>query len=95
MVVKRIVPRPEAVRLCELRSEKRAHLNMSLCLKMLNTSAQWSVLRHGSRVFGLLGKATPFGLSSFTRQDIPRAHALADEMGQANLVAAIRLSSTS
>jgi hypothetical protein len=54
---------------------------MALCLKMLNTSAQWSVLRHGSRVFGLLGKATPFGLSSFTRQDIPRAWALTAEYG--------------
>jgi hypothetical protein len=54
---------------------------MALCLKMLNTSAQWSVLRHGSRVFGLLGKATPFGLSSFTRQDIPRAWALTAEFG--------------
>ena len=48
---------------------------------MLNTSAQWSVLRHGSRVFGLLGKATPFGLSSFTRNDISRAWALTAEFG--------------
>ena len=48
---------------------------------MLNTSAQWSVLRHGSRVFGLLGKATPFGLSSFTRHDVARAWALTAEYG--------------
>jgi hypothetical protein len=48
---------------------------------MLNTSAQWSVLRHGARVFGLLGKATPFGLSSFTRQDIGRSWALTAEFG--------------
>jgi hypothetical protein len=54
---------------------------MPQSLKMLNTSAQWSVLRNGSRVFGLLGKATPFGLSSFTRQDIPRAWALTAEFG--------------
>ena len=54
---------------------------MALSLKMLNTSAQWSVLRHGSRVFGLLGKATPFGLSSFTRNDIRRAWALTAEFG--------------
>jgi hypothetical protein len=54
---------------------------MALSLKMLNTSAQWSVLRHGSRVFGLLGKATPFGLSSFTRNDITRAWALTAECG--------------
>jgi hypothetical protein len=54
---------------------------MGLCLKMLNTSAQWSVLRHGSRVFGLLGKATPFGLSSFSRHDLGRAWALTAEFG--------------
>lgn len=54
---------------------------MPQCLKMLNTSAQWSVLRNGSRVFGLLGKATPFGLASFTRQDIARAWALTAEFG--------------
>lgn len=48
---------------------------------MLNTSAQWSVLKHGSRVFALLGKATPFGLSSFTRNDITRAWALTAEYG--------------
>lgn len=48
---------------------------------MLNTSAQWSVLRHGSRLFGLLGKATPFGLSSFTRNDLGRAWALTAELG--------------
>ena len=54
---------------------------MSQSLKMLNTSAQWSVLRHGSRVFGLLGKATPFGLSPFTRNDVSRAWALTAELG--------------
>ena len=48
---------------------------------MLNTSAQWSVLKNGSRVFGLLGKATPFGLSSFTRHDLGRAWALTAEFG--------------
>jgi hypothetical protein len=55
--------------------------SMPQCLKMLNTSAQWNVLRNGSRVFGLLGKATPFGLSSFTRHDIARAWALTAEFG--------------
>jgi hypothetical protein len=54
---------------------------MALSLKLLNTSAQWSVLKLGSRVFGLLGKATPFGLSSFSRQDIGRAWALTAEFG--------------
>lgn len=52
---------------------------------MLNTSAQWSVLRHGPRVFGLLGKATPFGLSSFTRLDIARGWALTAEFGSLRL----------
>src|SRR5215472_10624303 len=54
---------------------------MTQCLKMLETSAQWSVLKQGSRVFGLLGKATPFGLSAFTRHDITRAWALTAEFG--------------
>jgi hypothetical protein len=54
---------------------------MTQCLKVLNTSAQWSVLKKGSRVFGLLGKATPFGLSSFNRHDIGRAWALTAEFG--------------
>ena len=54
---------------------------MPLSLRTLNTSAQWSVLKNGSRVFGLLGKATPFGLSSFTRHDIGRAWALTAEFG--------------
>src|SRR5260370_18673459 len=54
---------------------------MPQCLKTLNTSAQWNVLRHGSRVFGLLGKATPFGLTSFTGHDIARAWALTAESG--------------
>jgi hypothetical protein len=54
---------------------------MTQSLKTLNTSAQWSVLRHGSRVFGLLGKATPFGLSSFTRHDLARSWALTAEFG--------------
>ena len=54
---------------------------MAQCLKMLNTSAQWSVLRQVQRVFGLLGKATPFGLSSFTRLDIARGWALTAEFG--------------
>ena len=54
---------------------------MALSLKMLNTSAQWSVLKSGSRVFGLLGKATPFGLSSFSRNDITRSWALTAEYG--------------
>lgn len=55
--------------------------NMGLCLKTLNTSAQWSVLKHGARTFGLLGKATPFGLSSFTRHDLGRSWALTAEFG--------------
>lgn len=56
-------------------------MSMMQSLKTLNTSAQWSVLKNGARVFGLLGKATPFGLSSFTRQDIARAWALTAEFG--------------
>lgn len=77
---KRIVPNQRLLpsRLFGTDSNKTS---MPQCLNMLNTSAQWSVLRSGSRVFGLLGKATPFGLASFTRHDIARAWALTAEFG--------------
>jgi hypothetical protein len=50
-------------------------------LNTLNTSVQWGLLRKGARVFALLGKATPAGLTSFTRADIPRSWALTAELG--------------
>lgn len=39
------------------------------------------VLRKGTRVFGLLGKATAYGLTSFGRNDVFRSWALTAEFG--------------
>jgi hypothetical protein len=54
---------------------------MAPCLNTLGTSVRWVVLRKGARIFGLLGKATRFGLASFARQDIAHSWALTSEMG--------------
>jgi len=54
---------------------------MAHCLNMVSTSLKWTVLRKGSRIFALLGKATPFGLTAFTRKDVPRGWALTTEFG--------------
>jgi hypothetical protein len=48
---------------------------------MLSTSLKWALLRKGSRIFALLGKATASGLTAFTRQDIGRSWALTAEFG--------------
>jgi hypothetical protein len=48
---------------------------------MLSTSVQWGLLRKGGRVFALLGKPTPAGIVSFTRQDVDRNWALTAELG--------------
>ena len=37
--------------------------------------------RKGSRVFALLGKATPLGLAGFSREDASRSWALTAELG--------------
>jgi hypothetical protein len=55
--------------------------NMGLCLNMLSIPVQWCLLRKGSRLFALLGKATTSGLESFSRDDISRAWALTAELG--------------
>ena len=54
---------------------------MALSLNTLSTPLQWCLLRKGRRVFALLGKATPSGLETFSRDDIPRAWALTSELG--------------
>jgi hypothetical protein len=54
---------------------------MAFCINMAGTSLKWSLLRKGSRVFALLGKATPFGLTSFSRHDLPNSWALTAESG--------------
>jgi hypothetical protein len=56
-------------------------VGMALCLNMLGSSVQRGVLRKGARIFGLLGKATPLGLTCFGRNDLSRAWALTAEFG--------------
>jgi hypothetical protein len=54
---------------------------MAQCLNMLSSSVQWGLLRRGPRVFALLGRATSFGLASYTRNDIATGWALTAELG--------------
>ena len=54
---------------------------MAQCLNMLSSSVQWGLLRKGTRVFALLGKATPLGVTAFSREDVPHAWALTAELG--------------
>jgi hypothetical protein len=54
---------------------------MTLCLSNLTTPMPGCLLRTGSRVFALLGKATPLGLAAFGRQDVSRSWALTAEFG--------------
>jgi len=54
---------------------------MALCLSKLTTPMPGCVLRKGSRVFGLLGKATPFGLAGFSRDDVSDGWAVTAEFG--------------
>jgi hypothetical protein len=54
---------------------------MAMCLNRVTTPVEGRLLRKGSRVFGLLGKATPFGLDSFRRDDVSRHWALTAEFG--------------
>jgi hypothetical protein len=55
--------------------------NMPNILNMLTTSLEGGILRKGSRVFAVLGKATPTGISAFRREDIGRSWALTAEFG--------------
>ncbi|HZL42964.1 MAG TPA: hypothetical protein VFD66_06760 [Verrucomicrobiae bacterium] len=50
-------------------------------LSTLGTSVKWGVLRKGPRVFALLGKATPSGITSFSPYDVPNGWALTAEFG--------------
>lgn len=54
---------------------------MALCLNMLGTSVQWCLMRKGPRVFALLGKVTPLGLTGFRREDIANGWAVTAESG--------------
>jgi hypothetical protein len=55
--------------------------NMALTLNMMTTPVQWCVLRKGRRIFALLGKATPAGLTCFGREDLANSWALTTEFG--------------
>lgn len=54
---------------------------MSFCLNKLSSPIPGCLLRKGSRVFALLGKATPLGLAAFTQEDLSRSWALTAEFG--------------
>jgi hypothetical protein len=54
---------------------------MALSLNRLSTPVQRCVLRKGSRIFGLLGKATPFGVVQYGRVDVSHSWALTAEFG--------------
>ncbi|HEU5125487.1 MAG TPA: hypothetical protein VFW05_15650 [Verrucomicrobiae bacterium] len=56
-------------------------LNMFDKLNSLTTSLEGGVLRKGSRVFAVLGKATPAGIAAFRREDIGRSWAVTAEFG--------------
>lgn len=50
-------------------------------LNTLATSVKWGVLRKGTRIFALLGKATATGLVSFSPYDVAGSWALTSEFG--------------
>ncbi len=54
---------------------------MSSCLNRTSTPLQNCLLQKGTRIFGLLGKATPFGVTAFNRGDLHRSWALTAEFG--------------
>jgi hypothetical protein len=58
---------------------------MALSVNMLGTAVQWCVLRRGPRVFALLGKATPLGLTCFRREDVTSGWAVTSEFGALRL----------
>jgi hypothetical protein len=54
---------------------------MALCLNKLTTPMPGCLLRKGSRLFALLGKATPLGLAAFNPEDVSRCWAVTAEFG--------------
>ncbi|MFO1475453.1 MAG: hypothetical protein U1F98_02235 [Verrucomicrobiota bacterium] len=54
---------------------------MSENIKTVNRPVKWSLLRRGPRTFALLGRATPGGLASFSRDEVTRGWALTAEYG--------------
>lgn len=54
---------------------------MSINLNRVGAPVHGCVLRKGARVFGLLGKATAYGVTGFGRSDVFRGWALTSEFG--------------
>ena len=54
---------------------------MACSLSRLNAPVQRCILRKGPRVFALLGKATPLGLTAFKRGEISQSWAMTAEFG--------------
>jgi hypothetical protein len=50
-------------------------------LNTLSTSVKWGVLRKGTRIFALLGRATPLGITAFSPYDVSSGWALTAEFG--------------
>ena len=54
---------------------------MATFVNRLGTPVQMCLLRKGTRVFGLLGRATSYGVTGFGRSDVYRGWALTSEFG--------------
>lgn len=54
---------------------------MAHTLNMLSTPVEMALMRKGTRVFALLGKATSTGLEGFGREDVARSWAVTSEYG--------------
>jgi hypothetical protein len=54
---------------------------MAQPLNTLSSAVEWRLVQKGSRLFALLGKATPTGLAAFRREDIGRSWAVTAEFG--------------
>jgi hypothetical protein len=50
-------------------------------LSMQTAPMRWRLVRKGARIFGLLGKATRFGVGSFNRDDVGKNWAVTAEYG--------------
>lgn len=55
--------------------------SMSSSLNRVSAPLERCLLQKGNRLFGLLGKATPFGITAFTRADLHHSWALTAEFG--------------
>ncbi|HLP75342.1 MAG TPA: hypothetical protein VK327_00350, partial [Candidatus Paceibacterota bacterium] len=58
---------------------------MAAKLNALTTSLEGGILRKGTRVFAVLGKATSGGVTAFRREDINRSWAVTAEYGALRL----------